>query len=353
MDNELNQLLDIFESKVKQSYEINTDMSNVLKTMIKLLLDQKQKNNRVESLVKNYPSTQSDIISFNVGGKYFSIYKSDIMKQILRKNSKHEFYGASLLQGLIGGTLDAKYDENNAIFLNRDPKYFSYILNYLRVVNTDEAFLQPNNLHDLNCLLKESEYYHIDGLTELLKDTQISHQKTQKNKVVKSKKKTILNSTGSSMSNSDEFILARVQKHSSKSPLDRKKSATKPHFTNNIHEKAEKPNVEKRPVSEASLGVDDQINTMHGETNYMKEYCTTPQKNETPESLTADKHDYLMPQRHISSNSGQKEEQLVEGLQKKRPISSNRIEKVETPVAGEDSVYPLQQFRDKAGSRLG
>ncbi|CAF1127911.1 unnamed protein product, partial [Brachionus calyciflorus] len=61
------------------------------------------------------------------------------------------------------------YDENKAIFIDRDPKYFSHVLNYLRNVDIESnGFDLPDGI-DLRELSKEAKFYNIIGLGELPK----------------------------------------------------------------------------------------------------------------------------------------------------------------------------------------
>ena len=159
-----------FEKKAIQANEINNDLQTILKSMNVLLVKDKEDNVKLETMMKKYMTStiESDIIDFNVGGTLFSILKSDITKKIPRPDSRgNEFYDPNLLQGLISGIIDVKYDKNKAIFINRDPKYFHYILNYLRTANTNETFIFPKNSEDFERLLNEAEYYQVEGLTDV------------------------------------------------------------------------------------------------------------------------------------------------------------------------------------------
>ena len=118
--------------------------------------------------MKKYKIIDSDIVKLNVGGQKFSIHKSNLTKKCLKPN-QDEFCEPNLLQGLISGIADIKYDEEKAIFIDRSPKYFDEILTYLRMENTDEIFELPNNFDDQIGMLKEAEYYKIESLTNLFK----------------------------------------------------------------------------------------------------------------------------------------------------------------------------------------
>jgi hypothetical protein len=135
-----------------------------------------------------------------------------------------------LLQALITGVSSVKYDENKAIFINRDSKYFNYILNYLRVANTSESFSHPCNLNDLKCLLKESEFYQMDGLTDLLNKTLNSQTKTKSfKKSIRNRKKLIESSSSSS---SVEISIQRKNKSPIKKPMPKPIQSLVKHVAN-------------------------------------------------------------------------------------------------------------------------
>ena len=165
MAENFDQLLGEYDTKVKQLNQINTEVARLLESMHTILLRDQETASKLEAMMKKYTVVDSEVIDFNIGGTLFSILKSDLTKKIVKPfTNGHEFYGPNLFQGLLSGLVDVKYDRNKAIFINRDPKYFSHILNYLRMANTGETFIYPSNDEDLNGLLKEAEYYRIDGL---------------------------------------------------------------------------------------------------------------------------------------------------------------------------------------------
>jgi len=111
----------------------------------------------------------NEIIHFNVGGKLFSTYKSTLDVKIPKPHTNnHEYYTSNLLEKLAGGKIEASYDEKNAIFIDRDPDCFGYILNYLRHCNTNENFELPKEKAILKKILKDAEYYEIDAIKDLL-----------------------------------------------------------------------------------------------------------------------------------------------------------------------------------------
>ncbi|RNA15585.1 hypothetical protein BpHYR1_041066 [Brachionus plicatilis] len=61
---------------------------------------------------------------------------------------------------LVDGFVKPKYDENKAIFIDRNSRYFECILDYLRMANTDFEYELASSI-DKNELLKE-------GLVDLI-----------------------------------------------------------------------------------------------------------------------------------------------------------------------------------------
>lgn len=96
-------------------------------------------------------SSPSDIVHLNVGGTRFST-----SRQTLTWNQDTFF------TSLLSGRISSQKDETGAIFVDRDPKLFSVILNFLR---TKE--LQLRNL-DLSALRHEAEFYGISSLVRRL-----------------------------------------------------------------------------------------------------------------------------------------------------------------------------------------
>lgn len=80
---------------------------------------------------------------------------------------------------LVSGTREVNLDEYKAIFIDRNPKYFSHILDYLRVAGTSDLnFDLPKNEDILKKLIKEADFYRLEGLKDIL-NTHISIQHQQ------------------------------------------------------------------------------------------------------------------------------------------------------------------------------
>ena len=126
------------------------------------ILKEKEKNERIKYL------NESDMIKFNVGGQIFSTLKSTLIKKI-KKPGSFDYYPANLLSDIVTNKVNLRLDEQDAVFIDRDPKYFVYILNYIRTATS------TNNVNAIGCsdedkieLIKEAEYFKLDGLKDLL-----------------------------------------------------------------------------------------------------------------------------------------------------------------------------------------
>ena len=118
-------------------------------------------------------SKLNDIIKLCVGGKQFKTTRATL---IADQNSML----AKMFQEYDESTLipAASKDENGAYFIDRDPKYFAVILNFLR---TGE--LEVSETIDLDFLLIEANYYIIDGLSAKIETVKTSREIEQDRKL--------------------------------------------------------------------------------------------------------------------------------------------------------------------------
>eukprot|EP00095_Tigriopus_kingsejongensis_P002161 snap_masked-scaffold248_size238799-processed-gene-1.13 protein:Tk02161 transcript:snap_masked-scaffold248_size238799-processed-gene-1.13-mRNA-1 annotation:"btb poz domain-containing protein kctd3" len=100
--------------------------------------------------------TQGGIIHLNVGGTRFTTSKQTLLW------SSGSAPGDSFFTSLLSGRIASLKDESGSIFIDRDPKLFGVILQYLRTQS-----LALNEV-DLKQLLHEAEFYGIASLIKQL-----------------------------------------------------------------------------------------------------------------------------------------------------------------------------------------
>jgi len=124
------------------------------------------KMNRSNSLAK------AEWVRLNIGGKEFVTTKTTLCK-----NAQSFFYKLCQDDPSIGLTTDK--DENGAYLIDRDPRYFAPILNYLR----HGKLIIESNLQEEG-VLEEAEFYNIQDLIHLVKDRikeRNEHRQSQQN----------------------------------------------------------------------------------------------------------------------------------------------------------------------------
>ncbi|CAF3844687.1 unnamed protein product [Rotaria sordida] len=96
---------------------------------------------------KNILNDNDDIITFNIGGYIYSTKRSTI-----NENVDSQSYLSLIIKN--------QTNNNGQYFIDRDGKYFSYILNYFR----EKKLILPENFHELKQLLYEAKFYQLDRL---------------------------------------------------------------------------------------------------------------------------------------------------------------------------------------------
>ena len=147
------------EIKVKSLNEEFNEINGIANSMNKFLLKEKDDIEKMKKMAQKYETFDSDEIKLNVGGTYFSTWKSTLEKKI-KKQNEDGFYDPHLLQSLISGMIKINYDENKAILIDRNPKYFCQILDYLRNLDSNKKF-KPPHLGKEEIIQARSKYIHI------------------------------------------------------------------------------------------------------------------------------------------------------------------------------------------------
>lgn len=90
-----------------------------------------------------------DIIHLNVGGTRFATSRQTLT-----------WVPDSFFTSMLSGRISSLRDETGAIFVDRDPKMFSLILNFMRTKDIDLRDV------DVSVLRHEAEFYGITALGE-------------------------------------------------------------------------------------------------------------------------------------------------------------------------------------------
>lgn len=108
-----------------------------------------------------FSAAEDSMIRVNVGGQLFCTTLCT-----LRADS------GSFLDDVFSGRQSASRDSSGAIFIDRDPKYFALILNWLR--DFPDGLLPSFHLEqDHMQFVREAEYYRLDSLVARLNDLQV------------------------------------------------------------------------------------------------------------------------------------------------------------------------------------
>ncbi|KAI9266630.1 hypothetical protein BDA99DRAFT_506219 [Phascolomyces articulosus] len=124
-----------------------------------------QKRNRIEKTKTDFEAAAntgkdktifpSEKVKLNVGGTIFETSLSTLRRE-----------EASLLATMFSGRHQLDPEDDGSYFIDRDPKQFRLVLNYLRDLRVPPSIGQDQSIrHEL---LQEAKYYRIDSLVELL-----------------------------------------------------------------------------------------------------------------------------------------------------------------------------------------
>ncbi|XP_011503767.1 PREDICTED: BTB/POZ domain-containing protein KCTD9 isoform X2 [Ceratosolen solmsi marchali] len=122
----------------------------------------------------------SDWVTLNVGGKYFSTTRSTLinkepMSMLARMFTENDQKECRILP--------SKKDRNGAYLIDRSPTYFEPLLNYLR---HGQLIVDPV-LNPIG-ILEEARFYGIEGAVSILEETIIDDEKKKRNIISLSRK---------------------------------------------------------------------------------------------------------------------------------------------------------------------
>lgn len=111
----------------------------------------------------------NSVVKLNVGGKNFQTTQGTLLSD---QNSML----AKMFSTEKNGRIPAIQDDNGAYFIDRCPKYFGIILNFLR-----GGVVEKGANVDLKFLRTEAEYFCIEGLIKVIDEKTEKTEKTEKN----------------------------------------------------------------------------------------------------------------------------------------------------------------------------
>ena len=181
----------MIEDYKRKKLLLQEDMEYMLKLCenINELMEKKEEEmHKMVATLTKYPKVEDEIVRFNVGGTMFATSRSNITKKIAKnldesslssspsnpdsslkqKTNADKYHEPSLLEGLVSGIAEVKLDSTGAIFIDRNPKYFDLVLDFLRCANSDTPFELDSTFSDQNGLRKEALFYNVQGLVEFL-----------------------------------------------------------------------------------------------------------------------------------------------------------------------------------------
>eukprot|EP01120_Amphizonella_sp_Union-15-10_P002859 TRINITY_DN13150_c0_g1_i2.p1 TRINITY_DN13150_c0_g1~~TRINITY_DN13150_c0_g1_i2.p1 ORF type:complete len:215 (-),score=50.79 TRINITY_DN13150_c0_g1_i2:71-634(-) len=110
--------------KLEQAFKNLTEtIKSEKKKLSEELSSQREEKKRLEGEIEAMKSLKQqwgNIIKLNVGGKKFSTSKSNLTKYV------------SKLSTMFSGKYDLVLDDDDYVFIDRDPKAFGHVLNFLR-----------------------------------------------------------------------------------------------------------------------------------------------------------------------------------------------------------------------------
>jgi hypothetical protein len=146
------------ENKELEFLETEKQISGLFKKQLELLSTLVQEQSKILTLsdkIHNFVLNDDKIVKLDIGGQIFST-----RAQIL-KNEKETFF-----TGMFSEHINTQPNEDGTHFIDRDPTYFRFILNYLRDPSKDfcEGIDRHLDAYQLEELRGEIEFYGVQSL---------------------------------------------------------------------------------------------------------------------------------------------------------------------------------------------
>jgi len=139
----------LFEQLSRIKVQITNDRKE-LDQRIRQLEDDRRKLEEEKRVMKEYVGKVDEIVEINVGGQRFTTTRTTLTS-----------IKGSMLESMFSGRWTIQTDKTGAYFIDRDPKFFGLILNFLRDPSID---IQMDE-YQMKLFRKEVEFY---GLTDAI-----------------------------------------------------------------------------------------------------------------------------------------------------------------------------------------
>jgi hypothetical protein len=160
--------LDILKDVFQQQLNL---LQHKIDEQVNVVLSEKNAWEFQKQLMIRQTFTSNQLISLNVGGE-FSTVSVDTLLCVLPESHLDQSNTntcESLFSAMFSGRFDLQRDDQNRVFIDRDPKHFRYILNYLRTKGDITLFHVPLDNYDLvKELALEAAFYNLVALQEYL-----------------------------------------------------------------------------------------------------------------------------------------------------------------------------------------
>jgi hypothetical protein len=127
--------------------------------------------------LKLHSRQPEEILALNIGGQLFHTRRLNLTTRISKypgnstaPTTDADFHEPHLLQLLLTSSRAPTYDATGALFIDKNPSFFSYVLDYLRnAAEPSFAFELPRKEDLLKGIINEASYFSLNGLSKSAK----------------------------------------------------------------------------------------------------------------------------------------------------------------------------------------
>ena len=148
----MSKFVTIQKSSFSNAYSFSAELRELLINIKELL----------ERLIEK-KARSSDVVKLNIGGKIFSTLRQTLERKLNKFGDEYDFYAPNLFEDMLSGHASVIHDENEAIFIDRNPEHFSHVLDFMRLA---DSYKLPNSSDLLKSICRETIFYKVDALRD-------------------------------------------------------------------------------------------------------------------------------------------------------------------------------------------